>query len=60
MCLVTNQTNAGLLKPQVKVFFSGTSRGPIPQKIVNLARSQDRIESVEVPLRWGFDLSKIM
>jgi len=49
-----------LLKPQVKVFFSGTSQGPIPQKIVNLARSQDSIESVEDPLRWGFDLSKIM
>jgi len=58
--VVTDQTDAGLLKPQVKVFFSGTSRGPIPQKIVNLARSQDSIESVEDPLRWGLDLSKIM
>ena len=58
--VVTDQTDAGLLKPQIKVFFSGTSRGPIPQKIINLARSQDSIESVEDPLRWGFDLSKIM
>lgn len=57
--VVTDQTDAGLLKPKVKVFFSGKSGIPIPQVIVNLARSQDSIESVEDPQRWGFDLSKI-
>ena len=58
--VVTDQTDAGLLKPKVKVFFSGKSRVPIPQEIINLARSQDSIESVEDPLRWGFDLSKVV
>ena len=58
--MVTDQTDAGLLKPKVKVFFSGKSRVPIPQEIINLARSQDSIESVEDPLRWGFDLSKVV
>lgn len=58
--VVTDQTDAGLLKPKVKVFFSGKAKGPIPQEIINLARSQDSIESVEDPARWGFDLSKIM
>jgi len=58
--VVTDQTDAGLLKPKIKVFFSGKSRVPIPQEIINLARSQDSIESVEDPARWGFDLSKIV
>ena len=58
--VVTDQTDAGLLKPKIKVFFSGKSGIPIPQEIVNLARSQDSIESVEDPQRWGFDLSKIV
>jgi HD-GYP domain-containing protein (c-di-GMP phosphodiesterase class II) len=58
--VVTDQTDAGLLKPKVKVFFSGKSRIPIPQEVINLARSQDSIESVEDPLHWGFDLSKVV
>lgn len=58
--VVTDQSDAGLLKPQVKIFFSGKAKGPIPQKIIDLARSQDSIESVEDPALWGFDLGKIM
>jgi putative nucleotidyltransferase with HDIG domain len=57
--VVTDQTDGGLLKPNVRVFFSSKSRGPIPQEIINLARSQDSIESIEDPVNWGFDLSKI-
>ena len=57
--VVTDQTDGGLLKPKVKIFFSGKSQGPIPQEIIDLARSQDSIESIEDPASWGFDLSKI-
>lgn len=58
--VVTDQTDAGLLCPKVKVFYSNNSRGPIPQEIINLARSQDSIESIEDPTSWGFDLSKVV
>lgn len=57
--VVVDQTNAGLLKPMVKIFFSSKSRGPIPQKVVNLSRTQDSIESIEDPASWGFDMSKV-
>ena len=58
--VVTDQTDAGLLSPKVKVFYSNNSRAPIPQEIINLARSQDSIESIEDPASWGFDMSKVV
>lgn len=57
--VVTDQSEKSLLKPKVKVFFSGRSKEPIPLEIVNLAHSQDAIDGVENPVTWGFDLRKI-
>ena len=57
--VVTDQSDVGLLKPKGKV-FSGKSRIPISEEIINLARSQYNVESVGDPVSWGFDISRVM
>lgn len=58
--IVTEQSEQTLLKPRIKVFYSTTSKSPIPQKIIELTRSQEVIESIETPESWGFDRQRIM
>lgn len=58
--IVTEQSEKSLLKPKIKIFYSSTSRSHIPQKHVDLARSQETIESIEEPETWGFDRQRIM
>ncbi|MFW2372212.1 MAG: HD-GYP domain-containing protein [Gammaproteobacteria bacterium] len=53
--LVTEQSAETLLRPRIKIFYSTTSQAPIAQKIVDLTRSQETIESIEEPGTWGFD-----
>lgn len=53
-------SHAGLLNPKVTFFHSSNWRGAIPQEIINLALSHDNIESIEDPVRWGFDMLKII
>ena len=60
LAVVTEQSEETLLKPKLKVFFSSGTNSLIPIKIVDLARSQETIESVEEPEDWGFDRQKIM
>ncbi len=58
--IVTEQSEQTLLKPRIKVFYSTTSKSPIPQKIIELSRSQEVIESIETPENWGFNRQRIM
>ena len=59
--IVMDQSEKSLLEPKIKVFYSSTSRSPIPQKIIDLSRSQQEIiESIEEPETWGFDRQRIM
>ena len=57
--VVMEQTEESLLKPRVKVFFSTKSNGPIKMEVLDMQRSQDTIEGMEDPLKWGFDLPKL-
>lgn len=58
--IVTEQSEKTLLKPSVKVFYSTTSKSPIPQKIIDLTRSQEIVESIETPETWGFNQQRLM
>lgn len=59
LAVVTDQSSKSLLTPIVRVFFSTKSMAPIVMEYVDLSRSQDAIENVEDPGKWGFDLSKV-
>lgn len=59
LAVVTDQTERSLLEPVVRVFFSVRSNAPIMREVVNIAQSQDAIESVEDPAKWGLDLKKM-
>ena len=58
--IVTDQSEKTLLKPKIRVFYSTSSHAPIPQKVIDLTRSQETIESIEEPESWGFDRQRIM
>jgi cyclic di-GMP phosphodiesterase len=55
LAIVTDQTSKTLLEPVVKVFFSCSSKTPIPTKTIDLSHSQESIECIEAPHTWGFD-----
>jgi len=59
LAVVTEQTEASLLKPVVKVFFSTNSMAHIMPQLVDLSQSPDSIISKEDPQHWRFDLGKI-
>ncbi len=53
--VVIDQDNASLLKPKVKVFFSSKSKVPVPQEVIDLAKSShEQIVSRERAEDWGF------
>ncbi len=58
--VVMDQSEKTLLQPKLKIFYSTSSRAPIPQKIIDLTRSGETIESIEEPETWGFDRQRIM
>ena len=58
--IVTDQSDETLLKPKIKIFYSCTSKAPIPPKIIKLGDSGEAIESIEKPEDWGFNLQQIM
>lgn len=60
LAIVADQSGSTLLKPRVKVFYSGSSHSPIPQKMVELSKSQEQIERIENPADWGFTQQRIM
>jgi len=55
LAVVSDQSNKTLLQPKIKVFFSCSSKAPIPIKNIDLSHSNESIESVESPQNWGFD-----
>ncbi|TCV88989.1 HD-GYP domain-containing protein [Sulfurirhabdus autotrophica] len=57
--VVTDQSESSLLKPFVKIFFSTRSQAPIAMEILDMSRSQDAIECVEDPAKWGLDLKRV-
>jgi len=58
--VVTDQSTKTLLKPKIKIFFSCSSKSPIPTKFIDLNLSNESIESVESPQNWGFDRQHLM
>jgi len=60
LAVVMEQNRGNLLAPLVKVFFSTRAQSPIPQKLVDLSKSQDAVANLEDPGKWGFDLNKIV
>ncbi len=58
LAVVTEQTEASLLKPVVKVFFSTHSMAHIMPELIDLSISPDSISNKEDPQQWGFDLKK--
>ncbi|HET9113871.1 MAG TPA: HD-GYP domain-containing protein [Burkholderiales bacterium] len=59
LAVVTEQTERSLLEPVVRVFFSTRSNAPVTRELVHIGLSQDAIESVEDPGKWGLDLKKM-
>jgi len=58
--VVTDQSSKTLLEPKIKIFFSCSSKAPIPTKIIDLSHSNESIESLESPEKWGFDRQYLM
>lgn len=58
LAVVVEQHATDAMTPRVRVFFSTRSNMHVPEQEVDLARSSDKIERYEDPLRWGFDLSR--
>lgn len=60
LAVVTEQSTQSLLMPMVKVFYSCNSKAPLPRKLINLAQSNEQIDSVETPQDWGFSRHEII
>ena len=58
--IITDQSEKTLLQPKIKIFYSCTAKAAIAQKIIDLSRSNETIESIEEPEAWGFDRMRIM
>ncbi len=63
--VVTEQNEASLLTPRLRVFFSTRSNGYIKPELVDLGRKfgsggGDRIVSAEVPEKWGVDPQRFL
>lgn len=60
LAVVVEQSSKSLLTPKVKVFYSTNAKTHITKKIIDLSNSQEKIQSVEVPEKWGFDAKNII
>lgn len=63
--VVTEQNEANLLTPRLRVFFSTKANGYIKPELVDLSRKLghgggDRIVSAEVPERWGVNPQRFL
>ncbi|HEY9200853.1 MAG TPA: HD-GYP domain-containing protein [Gammaproteobacteria bacterium] len=59
LAVVTEQSTQSLLTPIIKVFYSCNSKAPIPRKRIDLAQSNEQIDSIETPQDWGFNRREI-
>ncbi|SOD16482.1 HD-GYP domain-containing protein [Nitrosomonas ureae] len=57
--VVIEQSTKKLTTPIVKIFFSTRANAHIPAEIIDISKGMDSIESLEDPVKWGFDLNKI-
>jgi putative nucleotidyltransferase with HDIG domain len=60
LAVVMEQSLESLLTPTVKVFFSTSAQAPIPPKLLDLGKTQERIEGLEDATVWKFDLKKVI
>lgn len=60
LAVVVEQSEKSLLTPVVKAFFSTKSNAPIQPELIDLSKSPDTIANVEDPIKWGFDLQKLV
>ncbi len=51
--VVVEQSEASLLKPRIKVFFSTKSQAYITPEIIDIARSREKIAAREDAAKWG-------
>lgn len=51
--VVVEQSEASLLKPRIKVFFSTKSQAYITPEIIDIARSREKIAGREDAAKWG-------
>jgi len=58
LAIVTEQNGANSTKPRVRAFFSTSSKSYIEPELIDLAISDDAIESDENPAAWDVDLRR--
>jgi HD-GYP domain-containing protein (c-di-GMP phosphodiesterase class II) len=56
MAVVVEQSNASLVSPLVRIFYSTKSKMPVPLELLDLSKPgvSDRIVAREQPREWGF------
>jgi putative nucleotidyltransferase with HDIG domain len=59
LSVVSDQTTQNLLKPQVKVFYSTSTKSYLAPKNLDLTKSSETIVSIEDPASWHIDLTKV-
>jgi putative nucleotidyltransferase with HDIG domain len=57
--VVIDQTAQKLLKPQVMVFYSTSTKCYLSPKTLDLTKSSEIIISIEDPVNWNIDLKKV-
>ncbi len=60
LALVLEQSEGDLTSPIIKVFFSPQSGSLIKPEIIDLSTTSDSIDNIEDPIKWNFDLEKIL
>lgn len=57
--VVTDQSSMNLLNPKIKVFYSVSANRYLTPSMLDLAKSSEKISSIEDPASWKIDLSKV-
>lgn len=52
--VVTEQNEESLLTPKVKIFYSARTASNLPVRVIDIARTGDKIVAGEDPGKWGF------
>jgi HD-GYP domain-containing protein (c-di-GMP phosphodiesterase class II) len=60
LAVVLEQSSGSLVTPIVKVFFSTKSNTHVHPEIIDLSKTIDSIVNAEDPVKWGFDMKKII
>ena len=57
--VVIEQSRKSLTTPILKVFFSTSTDAPVPIEIIDLSKTEDKIDSIEDPQKWQLDISRV-